>query len=342
MERSESKTTIYDISERAGVSIATVSRVLNNSSRVSDKTKEKVRRIMKESDYEPNAYARGLGTGTTKTIGILCADVADTYLANAVSFLERELRHNGFESILNCTGYDLKSKRNCMRQLLARQVDAIILVGSQYIELRDPDNDYIRAAAGQIPIMLLNGFLDGSNIYSNLCDDYGSFYSGTEMLIRNGMRDILFLYRDITFSRNQKYQGYAAALKDQGIQENSELIVGCGSYRMKVVMQTLLAEYEKGLRFDAVIACDDNLAMGALKFTQKKGIRVPEELQIIGCNNSVLSVASSPELTSIDNKCENLCINTVNTLMRVLEKTSVSRKIMLSSDIVIRETTREK
>lgn len=78
--------TIYDISEKAGVSIATVSRVLNGSRKVSPATKEKVLEIIKTCGYEPNAFARGLGTGTMKTIGILCADVADLYLANAVSF----------------------------------------------------------------------------------------------------------------------------------------------------------------------------------------------------------------------------------------------------------------
>lgn len=86
--------TIYDISEKAGVSIATVSRVLNGSRKVSPATKEKVLEIITTCGYEPNVFARGLGTGTMKTIGILCADVADLYLANAVSFLERELRQH--------------------------------------------------------------------------------------------------------------------------------------------------------------------------------------------------------------------------------------------------------
>ena len=104
MIEKEKQHTIYDISKKAGVSIATVSRVLNNSPKVSQKTKERVLEIINESGYEPNAYARGLGSGSMKTIGILCADVADIYLANAVSFLEKNLRQNGFNTILNCTG----------------------------------------------------------------------------------------------------------------------------------------------------------------------------------------------------------------------------------------------
>ena len=101
MIEKEKQHTIYDISKKAGVSIATVSRVLNNSPKVSQKTKERVLEIINESGYEPNAYARGLGSGSMKTIGILCADVADIYLANAVSFLEKNLRQNGFNTILD-------------------------------------------------------------------------------------------------------------------------------------------------------------------------------------------------------------------------------------------------
>ena len=96
--------TIYDISEKAGVSIATVSRVLNGSPNVSDKTREKVLDIMERYGYTPNAFARGLGLNTMRTIGIMCADSSDPYLAKAVYYIEQKLRLNGYDSLLCCTG----------------------------------------------------------------------------------------------------------------------------------------------------------------------------------------------------------------------------------------------
>ena len=153
--------TIYDISEEAGVSIATVSRVLNDSPKVSRKTKERVLDIIQASGYEPNAFARGLGTGSMKTIGILCADVADIYLANAVSYLERELRKEGFQTVLNCTGYSYEAKKDGVKRMENQRVDAIILVGSQYIEATERRNQYILDAAKQVPVMLVNGYLKG-------------------------------------------------------------------------------------------------------------------------------------------------------------------------------------
>ena len=197
--------TIYDISEKAGVSIATVSRVLNGSRKVSPATKEKVLEIIKDCGYEPNVFARGLGTGTMKTIGILCADVADLYLANAVSFLERELRQHGFDTILNCTGYELQQKQACMKAMEARRVDAVILVGSHYVEKEEKKNKYIIDASCRLPVVMVNGYLKGKNIYCNLSDDYGAFYEAANYLIHFGRKNILFLYREETSSARAKF-----------------------------------------------------------------------------------------------------------------------------------------
>ena len=103
--------TIYDISKMAGVSIATVSRVLNGNTNVTPKTKKKVLDIIEQSGYTPNAFARGLGLNSMNTIGILCADSSDLYLAKAIYHIERNLRAGGYNSILCCTGYDLENKK---------------------------------------------------------------------------------------------------------------------------------------------------------------------------------------------------------------------------------------
>ena len=113
---------IYDISKLAGVSIATVSRVLNDKSKVSENTRKKVIDAMKKLDYTPNAFARGLGLNTMKTVGIMCADISDPFFANAVYYLENDLRKNGYESILCCTGFDLKDRKSCLQILLSDEL----------------------------------------------------------------------------------------------------------------------------------------------------------------------------------------------------------------------------
>ncbi len=331
--------TIYDISRLSGFSIATVSRVLNDSNKVSARTKEKVLKVIKECGYEPNAFARGLGTGTTKTIGILCADVADLYLANAVSFLERELRQHGFDTILNCTGYELQQKCDCMRAVEARRVDAVILVGSHYVEKVPERNKYIIDASCRIPVVMVNGYIKAENIYCNLSDDYNAFCEAAGELLRKGSKKILFLYREETYSARAKNEGYRDGLRKNGQEYDEKLVFqSCG--KIDKIRKDLEEIYEKGNRFDAVLASDDELALAALKFAQDKQLRIPQDIQIIGCNNSVLSISCTPEMTSIDNKCEMLCINTVATLMRVLDGRTAAHRTVISSDFIVRETTK--
>lgn len=336
--------TIYDISEQAGVSTATVSRVMNGSDKVSESTKAKVLKVIEECGYEPNAFARGLGTGSMKTIGIMCADVADIYLANAVSYLERGLREKGFNTILSCSGYEYDQKVRGLRNLENNKVDAIILVGSQYIEKNSKHNEYIKNVSKRIPVMLLNGYLKGNNIYCNMSDDREAYYEATEMLVNSGCSKIMFLYRESTYSTIQKCKGYKEALEQNDIEFDEELKVVCNS-KIDTVKKTVSGLYEelckKGKKIDAILAADDELAVGAIKFLMEKGIKIPEEVSVIGCNNSVLSITCYPELSSIDNKCEVLCVNTVSTLMRVLNRQDASNKTMVMSEYIKRNTTRE-
>ena len=122
--------TIYDISKLAGVSIATVSRVLNGSQNVRSSTREKVLSIIESNGYTPNAFARGMGLHSIRTIGILCADSSDIFLAKAVYYLEQELQAKGYEALLCCTGYDFNVKSKYLSLILSKKVDAVILVGT--------------------------------------------------------------------------------------------------------------------------------------------------------------------------------------------------------------------
>ena len=136
---------IYDIAQRAGVSIATVSRVLNGSPNVSTKTKAKVLGVIEEAGYTPNVFARGLGLNTMKMIGVLCTDVADIFYAKAVSVIENALRQYGYDSLLCSTGKNLEDKQKYIDLLLAKRVDALILIGSIFKE--ETDNSHIEKAA---------------------------------------------------------------------------------------------------------------------------------------------------------------------------------------------------
>lgn len=333
---------IYDISEKAGVSIATVSRVINGSDKVNKKTKEKVLSVIESSGYTPNAFARGLGLNSMKTIGIMCANSSDAYIAKAIYYIERMLRQNGYDVLLCCTGYEAKTKMKYLSLLISKRVDSIILVGSDFVELEDTLNQYIKDAAKSIPIMLLNGLLDGNNIYSTLCDDFHAVFDATSDLITSGKTDIMYLYNSNSYSGQKKLSGYKAALEKYNIPVRNELIQLYNENEITIngVKNFILKLKQKGLDFNAVIASEDSLAIGALKFAKKAGLSVPNDLSIIGYNNSDIAQCCDPELTSIDNKCETLCKQCVEILVGTLMKKEMPKKIFFTAELIKRGTTK--
>lgn len=330
---------IYDVSEKAGVSIATVSRVLNSSPNVSEKTRNKILAVMDEMGYTPNVFARGLGLGTIKTIGIMCSDSSDPYLAQAIYHLESRLRSNGYDSILCCTGTQLERKQKYFHLLLSKKVDAIILVGSKFIEMKPKDNAYIIKASGDIPIMLVNGYLEGENIYCTLCDDTAATFHAAEQLILSGCGNILYLYSSHSHSGVNKLTGYKNALKKHRIAIRDELICQCPK-DVLTAKELLLKLHEGGQQFDAVLSSDDTLAVGSVKFAHTIHKSIPEQLSIIGYNNSAYAVCTDPEITSIDSKVEALCTTTVQTLMGIFNDENVPAKTIVAAELIKRATTK--
>ncbi len=329
---------IYDIAELAGVSIATVSRVVNGSPRVSEKTKQKVLSIMEENHYTPNVFARGLGLDSMQTIGIVCPDVSDVYMARAVAFLERRLKEYGYDCILYCSGHDQEKKEKALELIMKKRIDALVLVGSTYAGYGSGDDsaEYIRKAAEKIPVFLINGKIIGDNIYSVYSMDEEAAYDVVSRMIESGRRRILFLTDSRSYSANKKLEGYERALKEHGLPVLGELKLYTRN-RIHFVRDILLSR--RTLVYDAVFATDDGLAVGAVKCANAKGIRIPEELCVVGYNNSEYSVCCEPELTTVDNTAEKLCNITIDNMMKLLKGEEVPADVPVECMLVKRCTT---
>lgn len=328
---------IYDIAALAGVSIATVSRVVNDSPKVSEKTKEKVRAVMEEQNYTPNVFARGLGLNSMHTVGIVCPDVSDTYMANAVAHLEKHLKKYGYDCILACSGYEYEDKVNAIQRILQKRIDALILVGSNYAgDGGDCDTLYLNQAASEVPIFLMNGYLSCPGVYCVLPDGYKIVYDMVSELIAAGRKRILFLYNSNSYSASEKKRGYEDALKAHNIPVLEEMEI-FGQNKVLKVRDMLLKRKQKD--FDAVLATDDGLAVGALKYVRELGYSVPQEVNIIGFNDSELAVCCEPELSSVDNRGELLCSIIVESMNQLLTGHSIQQKKVVPCYLVKRKTT---
>ena len=333
---------IYDISRRAGVSIATVSRVLNNSPHVSENTRKKVMAVIEGTGYVPNAFARGLGLNTMKTIGLLCPDASDPYLSQALTYLERAFRQQGYDCLLSCTDKELQARQQGVELLKSRHVDGIVLMGSSFIEDIPSDNDYIRDAAQSVPVVLLNGAFPCDNVYGVQCDDQRAVKEATLSLLESGCKRILCLYHSNNYSGRKKLAGYRDAHAQFGRAVDEKLLCYFDHDKGSVhqVCETLLQLEREGLAFDAVLASEDILAVGALKYAKAAGKRVPEEMSIVGYNNSSLCVCTEPELTSVDNKLLAICEHIAATMMGVPEGKEMPQKTIFTGELIKRGTTR--
>lgn len=333
---------IYDISEKAGVSIATVSRVLNGNSNVSEKTRKKVLDVMEKYGYTPNVFARGLGLNTMKTIGLLCTDSSNVFQAKAISYIEQQLHGAGYDSILCCSGYELEDKKKCMNLLLNKKVDAIILISSHFVYGTREENQYIIDAGAQVPVMILNGEVDAPNVYGVLTDDAACVYKAVAKLAEEGAQRILHFYHSHSYSGKKKVEGYLKGVKEHGLSCEETLLQ---YYEQSLQDIPKMAEYlmrlwESGVKFDSIITSDDELALGAVKFAKLAGLKIPEDLSVIGYSNSMLATCGVLELTSVDIRLEKLCQHLINSLLRVFDGEEIPQQAYFTGELIERETTK--
>ena len=332
---------IYDISKITGFSTATVSRVINGSSNVSEKTREKVLAVIEEYGYTPNVFARGLGLNTMKTIGIMCTDSSDRYIAQAVYYLEENLREQNYDLILCCTGHDIHVKQKQMKLIMSKRVDAVILVGSSYVEETEEMCSYIAEAARSVPVMLINGILNAPNVFCTLCDDRSAMHDITRYTLSTGRNRPVYIYNSHSYSSKQKLAGFRDALDACGIAYSDDMLL----YVPSDPSHSLLYGAKKALEerrpvFDCVIASEDLLAAGALKYAKARGMRIPEDVSITGFNDSDICECCDPELTSVDNKLETLCTQCVSSLMTLFsDRSAVPAQTVFTAEIKKRDTT---
>ena len=322
------KLNIYDIAKKAQVSIATVSRVLNNSDSVREETRRRILDIMREEGYVPNAFARGLGLNTMKMVGVMCTDITDSFYANAVGEIERLLRTRGLDTVLCCTGNEPSDKRQALESLVNRKVDAVILIGSVFREQND--NSHICTAASSVPVIIINGFVEAEGVYCVLCDERSAVRRCVSALYRQGGNKILYLYDTDTYSGIEKRRGYSEGCAETGLDEMCLKVkrnVDAVAEQVKKLLSTAKQP-------NAVIASEDIIAAGALKALYSRGVKIP----VIGFNNSVIAECTTPSLTSVDNLCSSMCETAVRIISDIEKGKTISQKTVLSPGLFQRES----
>ena len=194
---------IYDIAKEAGVSISTVSRVMNNKGNVNAATRKKVEAILDKHDYTPSAIARGMVSKTMKTVAVLTVDIRVPHYARTVYTIEREFSHRGYEVAICNTGGELEETAKYLKTMLEKKVDGIVLVGSIFNTLCKKDE--IGNMIKNTPVVLANGKLELPNSYSVLVDDRYGVSLAVEHLLKRGHLDMYYLKVEKLIAENKKF-----------------------------------------------------------------------------------------------------------------------------------------
>ncbi len=325
--------TIYDIAEKCGVSIATVSRVLNNSAGVRPQTRQKIEAVMAEEGFVPSSLARGLSTGATGMVGILCADMQDPFHTALVGCLEEKIRSTDKPTVLCCTGSERQERCRALEYMLRQHVSMILLVG--IVGQEDTEYAHIAAASKRVPVIVLDGYVPAEGVYCITCDEKAAMEELISRLARVHKTRVLLLHDDEGYSCRQKLEGYRTGHEKCGLplEESRIVCVGRQLDEINACIKRLLVQ---GISFDAVVGTEDILALGAQKALQRIGLNMP----IIGWHDSALARCCTPELTSVNTAMEQLCAAALEMLEALQAGGTTTAHVQLPCTVTERESFR--
>ena len=290
---STSDTTIQDIADRANVSKSTVSRVLNNSSAVHQDKRSAVLEAMKVLGYEPNVFARSLAGGQSMTIGILTQNIGSPFYDAIAQGVIEGLRGTGYSPIFVDGQWQQSTESEVIRTLLGRKVDGLVLIGGD-IPIKE-----LNQLRDRLPTIAVGRQLVG---WENQCvyiDNVDAAYRATMHLIDLGHRDIA-LIRGLKHQPDaiKRFEGYSQALADAGIEFDSELICP-GDFTAQSGVLAVNSLLARNTHFSAIFAANDMVAFGARLALHRHGIRVPEDVSIVGFDDQAEAAFMTPPLTTI-------------------------------------------
>jgi len=328
-----------DIARDLGVSVVTISKVLRNHPDVGDETRERVLARVKELDYRPNLAARGLATGRTYLVGLVVPDLLHPFFAEIAKSLSDGLKANGYYLLISSSGEDPGLEEQEIAQLLARRLDALIVASCR------PTLDlFFKIEKQKTPYVLIDRDLPGLSANFVGVDDEAVGMLATRHLIEVGCKRIAHIRGPETGPGNGRLTGYERALAQAGLKLDENYIIpelkGDVETRQRGAdaMAQLLGRKP---RPDGVFCFNDPLAMGAMNYALDHGVRIPEDLAIIGCGNLHYDDSLRVPLSSIDQDSRRIGTEAARITLGILNSKVPPKRevIVLQPELIVRRST---
>lgn len=325
---------IKDIARVARVSHSTVSRALQNSPLVNARTAEIIRQIAHESGYRASAVARGLVTKRTLTIGLVVTTIADPFASEVACGIEQAASDLGYSVFLADSNADPNREQQIVQSFAERRVDGIVVTSSRVGALYLP----LLSEMG-VPIVLVNNQHPGAFVHSVMIGNVAGSRAAANHLIGLGHRRIAYMGDQFGYQSDaERLEGYRQALDEAGIPFHHELVVrGNGKPEEAVrAMETLLALPE---RPTAVCCYNDMSAVGAMRAIHLAGLRVPEDISVVGFDDLFLSSYTQPRLTTVRQPMRRMGLLAMESLFRLMSGEDSAIRVTVDAELIVREST---
>jgi len=338
--------TIYDIARKAGVSPATVSRVLTGNARVNPAKKELIHRVMEELNFHPNQMARTLQSRETRTIGVILPDISNPFFSEYFVEAERIAMQKGYTMFLcntmNNAYNDLGDAESVyLNTLLERRVDGILFMGGRINESRPSEehSEEILRISEKVPMVLVNGRMPGVDNYRVRTNERDGIIQVIEHLISRGHENIALLggYKGV-ITADLKVRAFRDVLKKHGLKVREDRIVS-GGFSIEDGERMVADLLKEPDRPTAIVCISDFVAIGVLQGALKAGLRVPEDLSITGFDDINISAHYVPSITTVSHNFERLAGRSLEVLFKVIAGEKVPRETTLPMDLIVREST---
>lgn len=329
--------TIKDVAKRANVSIATVSRVLNNLPGYSDKTRQLVMKAVEETGYQPNAIARGLINKRTQTIGVLLPSVSSSFSSELLHGIELHAHEHEYSVVICNTGDDGNRTLKYLQVLREKQTDGVIFA-SEVLK----DEYYQTIQAMGIPTMLVSSQSAHSSIPFVKVDDYRAAYDAVSYLIGKGHTQIAMVAgtKEDTIAGIPRVKGYLQALQDHNLYFREEALV-YGDFKFESGYSAMETLVRGNAGITAVFAASDEMAIGALSYAAKHGVKIPEDISLIGYDDLKLAEMVVPPLTTIHQPLSDMGALACEKLINMIETGVLAESTIIQHRIVERNTVRD-
>jgi DNA-binding LacI/PurR family transcriptional regulator len=330
------KVTIYDVAKQAGVSISTVSRVINNTGRISEKTRKKVLEVMKELHYQPSIVASALTGKRTRTIGLIIPDVANPFFSEIARKVEDRGRELGFNVLMCNTDNNPDTEEMYLSLLQQKSVDGIIIgtTTKNYTVLNQllQENFPLALIAQDIPELAINVVR---------VDDFLGGYQAVSHLVSLGHEKIAIMLGNLSRTSDKyRLQAYRQVMEENGLKYEEKWIVYT-DYSLADGKRAALELLQSSPKPTAVFACFDSLAIGVYQAAKELGLNIPNDLSIVGFDNTILSTIVDPPLTTVAQPIDEMGRQVVDLLIDEIEgKNSTKQRIILPPELIIRQSTK--